>query len=120
MVSSGRARKSAGKLGRRTWSRWLAEWDFETAVVVEERERNLRVERALDSSRPEAPIRLASLVVDKAYRRTDRTRACSAATRRVSWSYRKTDGRRQRRIRQCLADWRCARLTKSGRGADAR
>jgi hypothetical protein len=74
-------RKSAGTPGRRSCLRWLAEWDSEIAVVVEEKERNLWAEMPRNSSPPEMSIRLTRLVVDKTFRRTHCTRAsqCSHA-----------------------------------------
>jgi hypothetical protein len=46
----GRERKFAGRLGRRSCLRWLAEWDSEIAVVVEEKERNFWAEMPTNSS----------------------------------------------------------------------
>jgi hypothetical protein len=69
-------RKSAGTPGRRSCLRWLAEWDSEIAVVVEEKERNLWAEMPRNSSPPEMSIRLTRLVVDKTFP--------SAATRTIA------------------------------------
>lgn len=63
-------RKSVGTPRRRLCLRWLAEWDSEIAVVVEEKERNLWAEMPTNSSPPEMSTRLTRLVVDKTSRRT--------------------------------------------------
>src|SRR5271156_280669 len=62
-------RKSVGTPERRSCLRWLAEWDSEIAVVVEEKERNFWAEMPTNSSPQKCLFKLTRLVVDKTSRR---------------------------------------------------
>ena len=65
----------AGRLGGRRCSRRPAGWDFETAMLEEEKERSLWAERPRDSWRPEVSIRPTRVALDATSRRTHCTRA---------------------------------------------
>src|SRR4051794_8996408 len=100
MVFCGQERALVEILGRRRSSRWSAEWDFETAALVEEKEKNLWPERPRDSSRPKVSIRLTKPVVDKTCRGTHHTTANQGKPRgRMVRGFGGLNGRRQVRMR---------------------
>jgi hypothetical protein len=115
-ASCGWERKFAGTPGRRSCLRWLAEWDSEIAVVVEEKERNLWAEMPTNSSPPEMSTRLTRLVVDKTSRRTRASQCSHAPIARVWEVWWSTQDKNWTES----SPLEVGEIVKRGRGADAK